>query len=160
MGLLLCLWVNGFPWWLSCKESASQCRRQKFDPWIRKIPWRRNRQPTPVFLPGKSHGQSGLVGHSPWDYKSQSWFSNQPTTSTGWTVPTLWLTTSKPRFVWQKALILQVNQEEWSQVETLLLPSLGRGFSMDTQYFENFLLSVNTEFWNMTPQCCKVSILS
>ena len=28
-----------------------------FDPWVRKIPWRRAWQPTPVFLPGKSHGQ-------------------------------------------------------------------------------------------------------
>ena len=37
-----------------------------FDPWIRKITWRRKWQPPPVFLPGKSHGQSSLVGYSPW----------------------------------------------------------------------------------------------
>ena len=37
-----------------------------FGPWDRKIPWRRNWQPTPVFLPGKSHGQRNLVGYSPW----------------------------------------------------------------------------------------------
>ena len=36
-----------------------------FDPWIGKIPWRRDLQPTPAFLPGKSHGQRSLVGHSP-----------------------------------------------------------------------------------------------
>ena len=35
------------------------------DPWVRKIPGRRAWQPTPVFLPGKSHGQRSLVGHSP-----------------------------------------------------------------------------------------------
>ena len=35
-----------------------------FDPWVGKIPWRRKRQPTPVFLPGKFHGQRGLEGHS------------------------------------------------------------------------------------------------
>ena len=35
-------------------------------PWVRKIPWRRKWKPTPVFLPGKSHGQWGLVGYSPW----------------------------------------------------------------------------------------------
>jgi len=44
----------GLSWWLSSKESASQCRRHGFDPWVRKIPCRRKRQPTPVFLPGKS----------------------------------------------------------------------------------------------------------
>ena len=44
---------------------ACQCCRHKkhgFDPWVRKIPWRRARQPTPVFLPGESHGQRSLVG--------------------------------------------------------------------------------------------------
>ena len=37
-----------------------------FDPWVGKIPWRRVWQPTPVFLPGESHGQRSLVGCSPW----------------------------------------------------------------------------------------------
>ena len=36
------------------------------DPWVRKIPWRRAWQPTPVFLPEESHGQRSLVGYSPW----------------------------------------------------------------------------------------------
>ena len=49
--------------------SVGQCRGRKFDPWVRKIPWRRKRQPTPVFMPGKSHGQSGLAGDSPWGHK-------------------------------------------------------------------------------------------
>ena len=40
-----------------------------FDPWVRKIPWRRKWQPTPVFLPGKSHGQRNLKGYSPWSRK-------------------------------------------------------------------------------------------
>ena len=51
------------------KESACQCRthkRHEFSPWVRKIPWRRKRRPTPVFLPGKSCGQRSLVGYSPW----------------------------------------------------------------------------------------------
>jgi len=38
--------------------------RCRFDPWVRKIPWRRAWQPTPVFLPGKSHEQRSLVGYS------------------------------------------------------------------------------------------------
>ena len=40
-----------------------------FDPWVRKIPWRRKWQSTPVFLPGECHGQMNLVGYSPWDCK-------------------------------------------------------------------------------------------
>ena len=58
--------------WLSGKESTFQCRRRKrcgSDPWVRKSPWRRKWQPTPVFLPGKSQGQRNLVGYSPWGSK-------------------------------------------------------------------------------------------
>ena len=57
---------------ISGKDPTCRCRRHKrhgFDPWIRKIPWRRTRQPTPVFLPGKSHGQRSLVGYSPRGHK-------------------------------------------------------------------------------------------
>ena len=59
----------GLPRWLSGKEFACQCRRYRLDPWVRKIPWRRKWQPTPVFLPGESHGQRNLVGYSPWGCK-------------------------------------------------------------------------------------------
>ena len=45
------------------------CRRPRFDPWVGKIPWRRKWQPTPVFLPGESHGRRSLVGYSPWGRK-------------------------------------------------------------------------------------------
>ena len=40
-----------------------------FDPWVGKIAWRRKLQPTPVFLPGKPHGQRSLTGYSPWGHK-------------------------------------------------------------------------------------------
>ena len=51
-------------WWLSGKESTWKCKRPRFDPWVRKFPWRREWQPTPVFLPGEFHGQrpGGLLG--------------------------------------------------------------------------------------------------
>ena len=49
----------GLPWWLSGKEPASQCRRLRFDPWVRKMPWRRKWKLTPVFLTGEFHGQRG-----------------------------------------------------------------------------------------------------
>ena len=53
----------------SVEESACQCRRHGFNPWPRKIPWRREWQPPPVFLPGKPHGQRNLVSYSPWGRK-------------------------------------------------------------------------------------------
>ena len=57
--------ICGLPWWISDKESACQCRGCGFDPWVGKMPWRKKWQPTPVFLPGKSHGQRSLLGYSP-----------------------------------------------------------------------------------------------
>ena len=56
----------GFPGGASGKELACECRRCKkrgFSSWVGKIPWRRKWQPTPVLLPGESHGQRGLVGY-------------------------------------------------------------------------------------------------
>ena len=52
-------------WWLSRKMSTRNAGDQSSNPWIRKIPWRRKWQPSPVFLPGKSHGWRRLVGYSP-----------------------------------------------------------------------------------------------
>ena len=46
-----------------------QCRRPGFDPWVRKIPWRRKWQPTSVLLPGKFHGLRSLIGYSLWGCK-------------------------------------------------------------------------------------------
>ena len=57
---------------LSGKESSCQCRRHKrlrFDPWVRKTPWRTTWQPASGFLPGESHGQRSLVGYSSWGHK-------------------------------------------------------------------------------------------
>ena len=62
----------GFPGGVNGEESTHQCRRHKrggYDPWVRRIPWRRAWQPTPVFLPGESHGQRSLVGCSPRGHK-------------------------------------------------------------------------------------------
>ena len=59
--LLLQLWWS-FPGGSVVKKCP--CRRCRFNPWVGKIPWRRKWQPTPVFLPRKSHGQRSLVGNS------------------------------------------------------------------------------------------------
>ena len=61
--------VLGFPGGSDGKSVCLQCRRPGFDPWVGKIPWRRKWQPTPLLLPGKSHGQRSLVGYSPWGHK-------------------------------------------------------------------------------------------
>ena len=50
-------------------KNLLEYRRPGFNPWVGKIPWRRTWQPTPVFLPGESHGQRSLVGYSPWGHK-------------------------------------------------------------------------------------------
>ena len=47
----------GLPWWLRQWRICLQCRRPRFYPWVRKIPWRKEWLPTPVFLPGEFHGQ-------------------------------------------------------------------------------------------------------
>ena len=44
-------------------------QRLGFDPWVGKIPWRRELQPTLVFLPEEFHRQRSLVGYSPWGHK-------------------------------------------------------------------------------------------
>ena len=58
----------GFPGGAGGKEPTCQYKRHErceFDPWVRKIPWKWAQQPTPVVLPGKSHGQRTLAGYSP-----------------------------------------------------------------------------------------------
>ena len=50
------------------QEFDPACRRE-FDPWVGKISWRREWQPTPEFLPGKPHGQRSLGDYSPWGHK-------------------------------------------------------------------------------------------
>ena len=78
------LTLEGFVDGASHKESTCQCRRCKkweFDPWVRKIPWKRAWQPTPVFLPGEFHGQRTLVDYSPRSCK-ESDMSEQMNTHT------------------------------------------------------------------------------
>ena len=61
--------VVGLPGSSDDKESACQCRWCGLDPWVGKIPRRREWQPTPVFLPGESHGQKNRKGYNPWGPK-------------------------------------------------------------------------------------------
>ena len=72
-------WCTPFPVWnqsvvpcpvltIASWPATCQCRRHKglgFNPWVGKIPWRQQWQPTPVFLPGKFHGQRSWAGYTP-----------------------------------------------------------------------------------------------
>ena len=59
------VFIYGLPWWLRQEGICLQCQKPGFDPWVSKIPWRREWVPTPVFLSGESHGQRSLAGYSP-----------------------------------------------------------------------------------------------
>ena len=50
-------------------KKLPEMQETQFNPWVRKIPWRREWQSTPVFLPGESHGQRRLAGYSPWGHE-------------------------------------------------------------------------------------------
>ena len=75
-------YILGLPGSSNDKESTCQCRRHRSNPWVRKIPWRRKWQPTPVFLPGESHGQRSLAGYSPCGHRvGHDWATKN---STAW----------------------------------------------------------------------------
>ena len=59
----------GLPHWLSSNLQCRRRRRYGFNPCVRKILWKRAWQPTPVILPGESHGQRSLVDYHPEGHK-------------------------------------------------------------------------------------------
>ena len=67
-----------------------QCWRPGFDPWVRKIPWRREWQPIPVFLPKKSCGQRNLAGYSPWDLKESDTTEHLTLMTKPWILTVIW----------------------------------------------------------------------
>ena len=65
----------------SGKASTCHCRRYRFHSWVKKIHWRRERLPFPVFLPGKSQELRSLADYSPWcDRVRQNWVTKHPHT--------------------------------------------------------------------------------
>ena len=78
-----------FPLQLRQQRICLQCRRDRFDPWVRKICWRREWQSTPEFLPGEFHQQRSLVGYNPWGLKrvGHAWVINTHSSSRGSSVP-------------------------------------------------------------------------
>ena len=84
-----------FPGDSEVKSICLECWRPGFNPWVGKIPWRRKWQPTPVLLPGESHGGRSLVGYSPWGRK-ESDMTEQLHSLTQWYLQS-WLTDGPPK---------------------------------------------------------------
>ena len=113
------------------KESALQCRRPGFDPWVGKIPWRKKWQPTPVSLPGKSHGQRSLEGCSPWGRKESG--------------TTEWLTlTLTYMFIWT-ALVLTFSFILHHFTNHVFL----KGASLVAQTVKNLPANQDTRIWSL-----------
>ena len=81
-------------WWLRRWRMCLQCRRPEFDPWIGKIPWRREWQPTSVFWPGEFHRQRSLAGSRPWGQRLGHNWANF--TFTVWVGMTPWRRARQP----------------------------------------------------------------
>ena len=75
--IFLCATLRGFPGESDSQESVCNVGDPGFKTWVRKIPWRRAWQPTPVFLPGESHGQRSLEGYSLRGCKESTRLSDQ-----------------------------------------------------------------------------------
>ena len=102
--LLTQLYINTWAsWGLIWKRICLQYRRLRFDPEVRKIPWRREWLPTPVFWPGESHGQRSLVGYHAWCRKESD--------TTEWLTLTILIHTRERESVhvsvWEKVLFIQ-----------------------------------------------------
>ena len=95
---------DGFPG-DSGKVPVCQCRRHKrhrFDPWVGNIPWRRKWQPTPVFLPGKTHGQTSLEGYSSWGGERVGYdlvTNNSAVMMTGFSVNICWKREGRSKWI-------------------------------------------------------------
>ena len=140
----------GLPWWLSGKESSCQNRIHRFDPWVRKILWRREWPCTPVFLPGKSHGQRGLAGYSPWGRKEldkTEWLSSH--TGPNWNSKSI-----NPIFFWKKkkrtgikslsTLCLLMNQHATVSNFLTAFPLISLSFSLVKPLLFEFALICNS----------------
>ena len=97
-----------------------QCRRPGFDPWLGKIPWRREWQPIPVFLPGMFHGQKSLAGYSPWGCKE----SDMAEQLTLWLHVRVWVPVGIEEMILWSTLSRQGSQTRKGEVSHLLVNKL------------------------------------
>ena len=118
--------------------------RPEFYPWVGKNPWRREWLPTPVFLPGKFHGQRGLAGYSPWTHK-------EPETTKRLTLSLSWspLTHTTPLIC---TIIWKIHPFKLSKPHSLLHTAVFHGILSSSR--EQLLSIPHYPSWlsNMIPQ--------
>ena len=92
------------------KDSTCNERDPRFNPWVRKFPWRRNWQPTPVFLPGEFHRQRSLAGYSSWgcqELGTTEWLTHTIADRVSW-VPRLALLNLQTNWTCEYALGMEL----------------------------------------------------
>ena len=99
-----------------------QCRRLRFDPWVRKIPWRREWLPSPVFLPGEFHGQRSLAGYSQWGCKKAD-TTERLTLSTSTWKPSIAFSFQDPILL---CTLRQITLRSWHLVPSLHGKKMGK----------------------------------
>ena len=102
-------------------KNRLQCKRPGFDPWIRKIPWIREWQLTPVFLPGEFQGQRSLVSYSPWCHKESDTTERLSLSLSWWPLPFL-----PEQFCPRASLVAQLAKNLPAIWETWLDPWVGK----------------------------------
>ena len=76
-----------------------------FDPWVGKISWRRKWQPTPVFLPGESHGWRSMVGYSPWGRKELDTTERASQRNRIFATKAFYLVRNQQKFIWPHSVL-------------------------------------------------------
>ena len=122
----------------------------RVQPWVGKIPWKRKWQPTPVFLPGKSHQQRSLEGYSPWGHK-ESEASEHTHTALRHTVD--------PWTTWVELFISVYTQNVFTSKYYSTIPSMIE--SMDVEELQiwrayyKFYGDLKKNYWSIVDlQCC------
>ena len=128
-----------------------------FHPWVRKIPWRRKWQPTPVFFPGKSHGQESLAGYSPLGHEESPLSTH---TSAGMDCSL----SPPPRWIGRSGAVSQVGRVSWypgylsiDHPAALTSGSL-LGQQMEEPGLDKMAVSHLSGVFPMRPRCKGVSI--
>ena len=115
------------------------------DPWVRKIPWRSECLPTPVFLPGQSHGQKSLVDYSPWSWKESDmteWLTLWTLQRTSTLIP--FLVDVEPEAQWGVGC---AQPPQWDSVKDRTCVPLDEGLHCFSRYTSQSMTLSWSEVW-------------